>query len=692
MHISAQELKTYVSSHKLCNFITDGCILKPRNSMLLLDFSSVSNCDSECTLQFKRRSGNGRMVIRSNGTASRATARAITVQGVKTPLGENKQVEILRVMDCSGDLILCGVNFDKAKKPQPAPAQTEPTIILPQEAEWNTILKFCKGSKGLKISNDILYASEGAVLNDAAKISQVETEPPNVTKREGKKLKFIYPCQVLSIVINDDSYIKDEKYVHLHHPTTVVSVLPRITERSPPVESRRITIKNIYDSKGLDLYQTAHKRDDIERTDNGILMKRNGRFCIPISQLSSHMLYTLVITLYKPNGNGKLNLSFMDKEGGYKDTVTIVAPQTLQEVTTHLHSGSSNGKSVLQFHRLSKVAVGNVLIQRIQIVNAVPAQHFVELSVNVDHTTKTPPPRKSLLRKTSDYSLNCVNEDIKSAFKHYAVLEPSKYKGEVADISCPMQIVGSSAEQWFNKISPIFPKITNRHDANIAVCSVADLVESTVVWIEEFDHNVGTERLSKLSSANVVCTPSLVNMFFLKRCFPEKNIQLQHRPWPTLGPRKKDEKDYFIYFEKDSVVTNLLLNLWKKNYGTLYMVGIRKSVPDYVRYISEYEPYPELYKKIAGARGVIDIHPNSHYISGILELAKALGIPIITNNHKYISYTQFIIRNSRGNKEYYVSAHDIDRVISRCVGSGITDMPVQKYSIKQVMSKFLEIK
>lgn len=706
MQITSKEFKKYISSHRSCSFTTQGCVLSPRNSLLSLDLSFIEY-DCQCTLQFKRRSGNGKMVIKANGKGNAATARATTLQGITVTLGEDKKLEVLRVKDCSGELILCSIDVQRIgpepesepksepkSEPNSKPKPKPPVVIVPEEMDWGTVIKMCGGSKGLKLSNEILYASEGAILKDGSKITSVETEPPNVTKRVGKKIQFIYPCQVLSIL--SDGYLQDknEKYVHMHRPATVVVLGPK---NSPPTSvdvSLPLPIdpvENVYDSQGSNLYLNAQGRKGVVNSGGSrITVKRGGEFTLPISNLSSNMLYTLAITLQKISGNGRISLSFSGIAGAGE--IDLIAPARAGEVFANLNSGVDyvGGGYSLRVFRPEKSVVGEVMIDRIRIVHGVPIDPGPRnIVLHVDHTTKTP--CKSLLRKTTDYSLREADEDIKNTFKHFSVLECPRYENIKVheDISCPIQAIGRNAEQWFNKISPIFPNIRNK--PGVAVCSIEDLIESPTVWIEEFDHNASAHQLVKLKNSNVICTPSLTNLYVLRRWMPGKNIQLRHRPWPILGPKQEAKESYCIYLEKDSNVTDMLVDVWKQDFGALYVVGARRKFPNHIHYISEYEPYSELYNKIAGAYGIIDISANSHYISGVLELATALGLQVATNNHKYLSSTPYIIRNSRGNSEYYVSPDDISRVISRFVKGNYKTVP-HNYNIKQLMGKFLEIK
>lgn len=713
MHIRAEDIKKYIVSHRSCNFITGGCVLQPRSGLLSLDFSFLTE-PSNCTFTFKRRSGNGKMVIKAGGKGKAYTIKSITAQGIVIPIaGDNKRIDLLRVTDCSGELILCSIDVDSvaaAPSPEPAIAQNkaEATPIAPiatpiatpiaavKEMDWGIIIKTCGGSKGLKVTNGILYASEGATLDSASKVDSIETEPSNVTKISGDKIKFIYPCQVLSIVLNEAYIPKDCKYINLQRstPVSVVPGVPAILPKAVTKVEKPKILENIYDSEGSDLFAVANSRVGSEASGTSVLMKRHGSFSIPISGLSSNMSYSMLISARKPNGNGKFSISLFDSNDQEHDRSDLVLISTNDHLRCTLNSGSfyHDGRYALRVHRSPKSSVGDVIIDRIKITHAIPLDIVTPPvpSTYVSNVVKTAE-RGSISSIINNTNKN-TDANIKALFKHYSINSKPIYKNVKIheDLRCPIQINGFSALQWFNKISPLFPKIENKKGSNISICSINTLIPSNTVWVEEFGQNVTKEQLNPLSYSNVILTPSLTNQYVLSRLFPGKNIKIQHKPWPVLGSRTESSEKYYVYLEKDSYATQVLMDLWKPDFGKLYVVGTRNIIPPHISYISEYESYPELFKIIAGAHCIIDISPNTHYISGILELACSLGLSVITNNHKYIQKTPYIIRNNVANGEYFILKNDIIRAIKRFkqYGGGTNG---EQYSIKNVMMKLLEI-
>jgi len=629
------------------------------------------------------------MTIRADGVASRTFARAITTQGITVSLGGDRKVDVLRVADCSGEILLCGVEINE--NGSAGKATKKPTVLVPQETNWDTVLKACGKYRGLKLSKDILYAIEGATI-DAYNIDNIETEPQNVAKCTGDIIKFAYPCQILSIILNDAVQIKDPKYVHMQNSAIVSVIKSKSGDKKVSSDATLPlkTVTDVYDSAGKCLFEVATQKKDVERSGDSVILKRHGEITIPIVNLSSSMIYTVVLTVGRIGGNGKISAEFVNKRGIGQGTSTFIAYERVQNGVMRLESGMGQaGEYSLHIFR-PETSVGNVRIDSVKIPDG--KQHnFVNpiMLPDVNYNTGTPAPKGSV-RKVSDYSLSVVNEDIKDIFKYYAVLNSPTYKNVYNDVSGSVNLIGAGAKQWFNKISPLFPKIT-KQVCDFTVCSIGSIVPASVVWLEEFDHNVRFEDVELLKPVNIICTPSLSNLYMLRRWFPDKNVKVQHRPWPILGPKAKSKQDYYVYLEKDSNVTQLLLQLWKKEYGKLYVVGARCKIPEHINYISEYEPYNELYKVIAGAYGIIDISANSHYISGILELACVLGLQVITNNHKYLSYTPYIIRNSRGNNEYYVLKKDIISTIERCIHGSFVPKPTH-YNTKMAMAKMLEIK
>jgi len=665
MHITPENIKKYASASRSCVFAQTGCTLKPQNSLLSLDFSLIEGV-LECVLSFKRINGNGNLLIKNR---FRATKHSVfDANDIKVDLNEQKQFSIIRARGCSGALVLSGIEITRTDS-EAIGASKEVAILGPPKNNWNTILNACGGSKGIKLSGGVLYASEGAQINDGTKIKSITTTPPNVAKID-KVVKFIYPCTINNIQLKDGvSVLSDTPLYSAISASAVVALESVNVPRTTPPTIAAISTSTpgtLYDSKKKNLSLTAINRVHVNinygNDRSTIFMKKMGSFYIPMSYMAAGMVYSIAINVQKVNGNGKVQLELCDSSGEVRDKVVFIANS--REQYFHLNSGhvQPDGGFMLRIARPAAATVGEVIVHGIRVLDGVPSGARVISGTPM--ATEYAQASKIVSGPKNAQELVC---DI---FKHFSLLTPNvDYKAGSYDIKGSINVVGRAARQWFNKIKPLFPNVCESSKSGLAMCSVNDLAAASAVWLEEFDSYVQSDALKILNRTTVIYTPSLANYHTLKNWFPGKNVQIKHRPWPMLGAKQPSPIKYYIYFEKNQLVTDLLIDNWKEEDGLLYVVGVRRPIPRGVVYVSEYEPYDVLYKRLAGAYGLIDMNSNCHYISGIIELAKALGLRFITNNHKYILDTPCMVRNIKVDGQLRIIAGDIVQAITQCNGA-----------------------
>jgi SAM-dependent methyltransferase len=228
----------------------------------------------------------------------------------------------------------------------------------------------------------------------------------------------------------------------------------------------------------------------------------------------------------------------------------------------------------------------------------------------------------------------------------FSITTPDKFITETtftaSGIILPLTL---GARMWYKKISPFFPNLQvqqkalamqgftkNNNTADLIMCSITHLAVGRNIWIEEWAPNTLTsEHFDILKNCPSIMTPSLLNMQEILKVLPNAHISRVIRPWPLLNV-SQNKDDYFIYLESDPALTQILLQAWQTNFGTLVVVGASAKLPSYAQYISDHEEYPILLSKIVKARALIHLNKNTHYLSGIEDLARAINLPIITNN------------------------------------------------------------
>lgn len=235
----------------------------------------------------------------------------------------------------------------------------------------------------------------------------------------------------------------------------------------------------------------------------------------------------------------------------------------------------------------------------------------------------------------------------------------------------------ASSKSWYQKIEPYFPNLRLHHMAHtmqgyskskanpdLIMTSIDNLMPCKRVWIEEWsNYRLTTEDVSILSRVDVIMTPSLLNEHELRHHLPNSLIIKVNRPWPALNA-KTESKGNFVYLEKIPEFTKMLAEGWNKNWGELVVIGGTSKIPAEIRYISDMDSYEEVFTAISEAKCLIDFSPNNYYKSGLIDLAKSLGLSIITNNYYDMkSYQNLISYDAAG--QIVPDIREIESLISR---------------------------
>ena len=258
-------------------------------------------------------------------------------------------------------------------------------------------------------------------------------------------------------------------------------------------------------------------------------------------------------------------------------------------------------------------------------------------------------PISDLTKKTENFIYNkiTVNNNYNN-ISDYAILIKESFKTDSSYLNNgTIQSTTISGSLWLNKIKPLFPniKINNKsvnllnqnsteQEPDVLIGSLKNLQPCKKIWLEEFQGvNINNDYdYSILNSANTIMSPSIPNIQYLRRKFPNKKIIQVPKFWPLLEYNKLDAEQYLLYFEKNIHMTEALINSWDSTLPKLLVVGSSVTLPNFAKHISKYLPYQDIFDLILNSRGLIDLNINSNYYSGILDLAHSCGINIVTNN------------------------------------------------------------
>jgi SAM-dependent methyltransferase len=267
-----------------------------------------------------------------------------------------------------------------------------------------------------------------------------------------------------------------------------------------------------------------------------------------------------------------------------------------------------------------------------------------------------------------------LNKQVKKTSRKFSLITADTYHAETYSTSGVVFPYSHSSRMWLKKIAPLFPGLkmarsclginlpkAENNDCDLLMCDIDNLVAGKRIWMEEWQGALSKKQLDILRNCPVILTSSLVNAEELLKHFPDNQIIRCSRPWPAVENSKTEKVGHFLYCQKQEKLSSLLYGAWEENLGSLIVVGSSVPVPKGVSFVSDCVEYARLFPIIQGAKALIDLSDNTYYHSGLQELARALSVPVITNNLMHL---------------------DKDTIITQ-------DKSLTAISIKQAVKKFL---
>jgi hypothetical protein len=418
-------------------------------------------------------------------------------------------------------------------------------------------------------------------------------------------------------------------------------------------------------------------------------MGRGSSFCIPISFIQPNFEYIISVVARKINGNGKLEIS-------------IVGDNFAQEAITKL---ASNVNSELFFKLKSNAAaeykikvgrgpnsVGEILVERIQLIKGIK-NNGINKAETFSHIMLE---NQAGGIGSGYYNHSELSIQVAKNSKEFSIITPEDYAPPVTfDTSGVIWPITLSSRMWIRKIAPLFPnlKVSNKaitmfdfqksnEQPDVVMCSINRLMACNRIWIEEWKEEDALDevKINILKQCHNIMTPSLLNAQEILAAIPEANIQRAGKLWPmiTAEPIKYD---YFLYFEKDPILTSTLISNWDDKFGKLIVVGSQVKLPSFAEFVADTASFTHIFTLLMGAKGVIDLSNNNYYISGILKLATALSLPIITNNHSFLNQNNFVMI------EQDLTSYSINKAINKFV----VELPKTPAKFKGVYNNEIDI-
>lgn len=583
---SAINLSPYFQSSKNTHLRGSNLVIQPRNGMVVFNFSQTTA--DEVSISFKRDSGNGLFVSYISGKGKEHVVTSKTGQRIFFPLDSTKKLQIYRTTRSRGDISLMDLELYEKKE-----------VI-----DWNERLGKTDQYTCLSLDKNTLLASEGGIIKTTGKII-IKTDPDDAFVKTDDGLKFTSSCKVLEFdVVHQDG-----------------------------VKPKTKNVSELFDSSVSGFNQMYCEGANIK--NNGVSIGHRGFYEMPINGIKSGKTYSVFISAQLLSGNGKMMFGFVPNNNNSK--YNVVRNKAPTEFRATFTATSDNCSLRIWRHPSSK---GDLLISRIRInVLGDNSQVLEKLPRHINIKPASPVTAKETEPEPIVISQPMQNHEsarrVEMVSKHFAIFqEPVPIEGANHELVGSVMAHGYTARKWLNWLRVYYPKIVQNPKARTAICDVNNIVVTERVWLDAFVGDYKS-RVAPLKGAKVIFTPSLPNKIMLKEWLGDAvNIQVAGLPLPKIT-NAKSPSGYFLYFENSRHYTKHLLSLWNSEYK-LHVVGTKESIPVFSKYISEYEPFSSLSSQLSNATGLISLTENNHHVSGLIDLAFSMGVPVLTNNHQYL--------------------------------------------------------
>lgn len=633
------DMKPYIISQRNCRAASTGYVMEPINSNLIIDLSSFSG-NIKVSVFSSRISGNGKLKINNIFT----DVLSKTSHQVDLDIIDNKKIEILRDQDSIGKIIVNSIKITNIDKKLAVTELSQPSPTLKESVQsWQNLLLKSGNVRGIKLINERLYASEGAQIQHANIIESLETDPPQ-SFVISDVIKFVFACEIKSAYFKEEFknnvYNIEPKYKHFIQPPIIKSN-PLISSNNT-MNKLSNTVSNMTSSKSnniiydsfLSSFSLANSRETVAgqgKNGNGVLLKREGGFSIPITGLLPSMQYVIVANLKKISGNGKFGVAIETTNGEARSSTIILAPDRETEMYIKLNTEEppQPGNSyVLKVFRPSDSTVGDVLLERLMIIQGITlaSQHVSNAASTPIKNTTNPPPKTD---KTYDLdSVRATSKQYSRRISHTKTEPKFNYSGSIA-------IKNNSAINWASKIKPLCPNLNINDNANIVFGELGSLSFGEKIWIDPFNADFISEKdNSILSKAKVLISPSLQNTELLAKLYPSAAIHHLERPWPLIETTTMPYPtgDYVVMIHRTKEITDRILESYSKDNPPLVIIGALESYPDFVIPMNEHIAYDKMLGVLLNSKLIIDISTVDDYKSAILSIAFDSGLPVVTSN------------------------------------------------------------
>lgn len=653
--LEGSKLKDYTKGFRGVKFYSQGCLL-PKGSRVSFDFSELEGVNGQvCQIEICRVSGNGKFQVSSNGDQFNHSALSKSSTIFDIPLGSQPQIEILRTSEGLGDILLERVKIEKVTP-----------VSMP---DWKSIINKFDRYRCLKLSRGRLFASSGGYIEDKGLITEVETQPPGVFKRDSGRLVFPESCEITKLILKPSHKKETSAPFPNRKPPTPIKApqepsqsvskrsdysLPDSSQRSGSELRDAIRSHILFDSNqvGFSKFITKNSREIkvIKSLGKKILsLKKGAALSIPMSVLKPNTDY--IITVYGKvlSGNGKLQVGLSGKSNFPHQPKVLQLSQNNASRCVYLTSDGMEGQK-LHLMRAVASCSGEILIDRIILVKDVnaPKGRFLEeldyaLSGKRTLPTAGPLPQPEKAYQVSDLvstqTLDWVAQNAKIHAKYY-VETPDPQADKT--LKCNFTVTTTSGMSWVNRIQRVYPQLGVGQGGVASLSQAGRIKPAPIIWLDVFDE-LSDKDVKELSKAVKVISPSEDNVEVLKERLAETRVEFGAKPLPL--PQEEvvslfEDKQYIAVIYRDGNLISDLVTNWDSTLPPLVLLGCRGSFPEWVIPVHEYQKYSELAFMLKKARCVVDL-PKRSFQSSLLNLSLfGMGKKVVTTNKYYRDNSQ----------------------------------------------------
>jgi hypothetical protein len=623
--IPATEFKNYLRSIKSCK---PGSVYELEGKYGIIHFNFSDFLAEKVAITFRRRSGNGVAVVVSGSTLLNIHVTSKVSQTITIPVHESGDVFIKRTQRSNGNLDVLSVSLWK---------EFEDGVF-----DWSSILRNCSKHSCIRMVGSNLIASEGAFIR--GDIKEIQTDPPNMFKNDGKEVKFLGTCNIVNLKVSPEN-VKlistnkkpPERVVHINPELPVIKKVSSVSNPVPKKLEKKQKIVNQEQTQNSHLlfdssvhgFSKSFVNHDVKVHPKHIILGYQGEYKLPIRNAHPGRPYIITVEATKLSGNGRFVFNLKPSDDKKNRPLVSQGRRSSYQKKIITDKGCNFD---LVVGRLN--ATGDVMINRVTLIE--------------DSYIKPNP--KAVIEKYVSYNkidlisdISDESDPILSKSLRFSRFVQDWSTNDTLPYNCGFHSNSHKGIRWFNRISPIIPNVSIKDNPKLSIQIAGNIkYKSDNVFIEEcFPDDFKESDFSELKKFKKIITPSEQIRSLLESKIEHENIHIGYKPWPLVEPVNEFPipDNFILVFHRDKEITRRVLAAYEEGMPKIVLVGARGKYPHYVFPVNEYLSYPNLVGLITKAKAIVDISKQYEYDSGLFRLCMAYGTTTITSNWKAVEYT-----------------------------------------------------